>query len=47
MAILEEKKEESQILHSERSEQIHTINQLLRAFSLFFKDEEYIVKDGK
>ena len=41
------KKEEAQILHSERSDQIHTINQLLRAFSLFFKDEEYIVKDGK
>ena len=41
------KKEEAQLLHSERSDQIHTINQLLRAFSLFFKDEEYIVKDGK
>tara|TARA_B100001142_G_scaffold329119_1_gene391314 strand:+ start:1447 stop:4482 length:3036 start_codon:yes stop_codon:yes gene_type:complete len=41
------KKEEAQILHSKRSDQIHTINQLLRAFSLFFKDEEYIVKDGK
>ena len=41
------KKEQAQILHSERSDQIHTINQLLRAFSLFFKDEEYIVKDGK
>ena len=41
------KKEEAQIIHSERSDQIHTINQLLRAFSLFFKDEEYIVKDGK
>ena len=41
------KKEDAQILHSKRSDQIHTINQLLRAFSLFFKDEEYIVKDGK
>ena len=41
------KKEKAQILHSERSDQIHTINQLLKAFSLFFKDEEYIVKDGK
>ena len=41
------KKEEAQSLHSKRSDQIHTINQLLRAFSLFFKDEEYIVKDGK
>ena len=41
------KKEKAQILHSERSDQIHTINQLLKAFSLFFKDEEYIVKEGK
>ncbi len=41
------KKEKAQLLHSERSDQIHTINQLLKAFSLFFKDEEYIVKDGK
>ena len=41
------KKEEAQLLHSERSDRIHTINQLLRSFSLFFKDEEYIVKDGK
>lgn len=41
------KKDEAQLLHSQRSDQIHTINQLLRAFSLFFKDEEYIVKDGK
>ena len=41
------KKEEAQLIHSTRSDQIHTINQLLRAFSLFFKDEEYILKDGK
>ena len=41
------KKEEAQLIHSKRSDQIHTINQLLRAFSLFFKDEEYIVKEGK
>ena len=41
------KKDEAQLTHSKRSDQIHTINQLLRAFSLFFKDEEYIVKDGK
>ncbi|MAV65338.1 MAG: preprotein translocase subunit SecA [Candidatus Marinimicrobia bacterium] len=41
------KKEKAQLLHSERSDRIHTINQLLRAFSLFFKDEEYIVKESK
>ena len=34
-------------MHAERSEKIHTINQLLRAYSLFEKDNEYIVQDGK
>ena len=42
-----EEKEKLQSLHSERSEKIHTINQLLRAYSLFEKDNEYIVQDGK
>jgi len=41
------KKEKLQAEHSEISEKIHTINQLLRAFSLFEKDVEYIVQDGK
>jgi len=40
-------KEKAQSNHSEVSERIHTINQLLRAFSLFEKDVEYIVQDGK
>ncbi|MBI45541.1 MAG: preprotein translocase subunit SecA [Candidatus Marinimicrobia bacterium] len=40
-------KEKIQALHSERSEKIHAINQLLRAYSLFEKDVEYIVQDGK
>ena len=40
-------KEKIQALHSERSERIHAINQLLRAYSLFEKDIEYIVQDGK
>ena len=40
-------KEKLQSQHSEVSEKIHTINQLLRAFSLFEKDVEYIVQDGK
>tara|TARA_Y100001970_G_scaffold284155_1_gene400901 strand:- start:1077 stop:4154 length:3078 start_codon:yes stop_codon:yes gene_type:complete len=40
-------KEKIQVLHSQRSEIIHTINQLLRAYSLFEKDVEYIVQDGK
>ena len=41
------KKEEAQSTHAERSEIIHTINQLLRAYSLMQKDVDYIVKDGK
>ena len=40
-------KEKAQSLHAERSEIIHTINQLLRAYSLMQKDVDYIVKDGK
>jgi len=40
-------KEKLQALHAERSEKIHTINQLLKAFSLFELDNEYIVQDGK
>ena len=40
-------KEKAQANHSEVSERIHTINQLLRAYSLFEKDVEYIVQDGK
>ena len=42
-----EKKEEAQALHMERSDRIHAINQLLRAYSLYEKDVEYIVQDGK
>jgi len=32
---------------SEKSEQLHNISQLLRAYSLFEKDVEYVVTDGK
>ena len=42
-----EQKEKSQTLHMERSDRIHAINQLLRAYSLYEKDVEYIVQDGK
>ena len=41
------KKEEAQTLHMERSDRIHAINQLLRAYSLYEKDIEYIVQGGK
>ena len=41
------KKEEVQDLHSERSNTIHHISQLLRAYTLYEKDVEYVVQDGK
>ncbi len=34
-------------VHAERSEKVHAINQLLRAYSLYEKDNEYVVQDGK
>ena len=40
-------KDKIQTLHGERSERIHAINQLLKAYSLFEKDVDYIVQDGK
>ena len=42
-----ERKEDAQTLHMERSDRIHAINQLLRAYSLYEKDIEYIVQEGK
>lgn len=39
--------EKARILHSDRSEQIHNISQLLRAYSLYEKDVDYVVQDGK
>lgn len=32
---------------AERSEHIHTVNQILKAYTLFEREEEYIVQDGK
>jgi preprotein translocase subunit SecA len=42
-----EKKEELYKLHAERSEKNHTISQLLKAYSLFEKDVEYVVQEDK
>lgn len=38
---------ETHRLFAERSDRIHTINQLLKAYTLFEREEEYIVQDGK
>jgi len=40
-------KEELYRRHAERSEKNHAINQLLRAYQLYEKDNEYVVQDGK
>lgn len=41
------RKDEINILFAERSDRIHTVNQILKAYSLFEKDVDYIVQDGK
>ena len=43
----EEKKETLHREYSEKSDKIHTISQLLRAYSMFEKDVDYVVQDGK
>lgn len=47
----EQKKKKEEQLHfeySEKSDRLHTINQLLKAYTLFEKDDEYVItEDGK
>ncbi len=40
-------KSEAELQLAERSSVIHTINQLLRAYSLYNKDDEYVLEHGK
>lgn len=42
-----EKKEELYRDYSVKSERIHTMNQLLKAYTLFEKDVEYVIMEGK
>ncbi len=42
-----QKTDEIYRVHGERSEKVHAISQLLRAYSLYEKDAEYVVQDGK
>jgi preprotein translocase subunit SecA len=39
------RKDDLNLLYAERSDRIHTITQLLRAYSLYEKDDEYVVTD--
>ncbi len=41
------RKDEIFRLYAERSERVHVINQLLRAYSLYERDVDYVVQDGK
>ncbi len=40
-------KEKAYHLHADRSGKIHNLNQLLRAYTLYEKDVEYVVQDNK
>src|SRR5438093_3861063 len=41
------KKRDLERIHAERSERVHNILQLLRAYSLYEKDVEYVIQEGK
>ena len=41
------KRDRAHLIFAERSDRIHTVSQLLRAYSLYEKDIEYVVQDGK
>ena len=43
----ETEKEKAHQLHAERSGTIHNFNQLLKAYTLYEKDVEYVMQDGK
>ena len=44
---LQEKKDEVLSNYSIKTERVHTVNQLLKAYTLFDKDQEYVVIDGQ
>ena len=44
---IEAEKEKAHQLHAQRSGTIHNFNQLLRAYTMFEKDVEYVLQDGK
>ncbi|MBT6914208.1 MAG: preprotein translocase subunit SecA, partial [Candidatus Marinimicrobia bacterium] len=44
---MEQEKEKVHQLHAKRSGTIHNFNQLLRAYTMYEKDVEYVLQDGK
>ncbi len=43
----ENRKDELTKIYAERSDRLHTVQQLLKAYGLYEKDVEYVVQDGK
>ena len=43
----QKKADEIYAIHAEASEKVHAITQLLRGYSLYEKDVEYVIQDGK
>ncbi|MBD5235027.1 MAG: preprotein translocase subunit SecA [Barnesiella sp.] len=43
----QEKKDEVMAEYAVKSERVHTVNQLLKAYTLFDKDVEYVIDEGK
>ena len=46
-SVKEIEKDKAHQFHAQRSGQIHNFNQLLRAYTMYEKDVEYVVQDGK
>ncbi|MCU0330503.1 MAG: preprotein translocase subunit SecA [Candidatus Kapabacteria bacterium] len=44
---LQLRKDQLMLIYADRSDRIHVINQLLRAYTLYVRDDEYVVQDGK
>jgi len=44
---IQQKKDEMMQEYSAKSERVHTINQLLKAYTLFTKDDEYVIVENK
>ncbi|RKX23622.1 MAG: preprotein translocase subunit SecA, partial [Candidatus Zixiibacteriota bacterium] len=43
----QKKMDDTYSVHAERSEKVHAINQLLRSYTLYEQDVEYVLQDGK
>ncbi|MDH7515498.1 MAG: preprotein translocase subunit SecA [Bacteroidota bacterium] len=44
---MQRKRDELQKIYADRSDRIHTVHQLLKAYCLYEKDVEYVIQDGK